>query len=181
MIVAGDGPWQPMVLSGALALVFGAVVLIWPASAVEALVVLFGIFVLIQGVAGVLAALQARATALPWLGMLLIGAAGIAAGVIAFAWPGATAALVIYVAAIWAIIKGLFELSVAARQREEWGGDRAPAYGGAAWLVFGALLFLWPIVGVVAIAWLIGVVALVFGAALVALGLHVRQRFGGGV
>jgi uncharacterized membrane protein HdeD (DUF308 family) len=181
MVVGGSIGWLAMVLCGVLALAFGAIVLIWPASALEALVVLFGAFVLIQGAAGVLAALHARATALPWQGMLLVGVAGIVAGLIAFAWPDATVALAIYVAAIWAIIKGVFELSVAARLRRDHGADRTTGYGGWAWLLFGALLFLWPLIGVVAIAWLIGIVALVFGAVMVALGLRLRQRVGGGV
>ena len=170
--------WQPMVLSGALALFFALFVLIWPASALEALVVLFGAFVLIQGVAGVFAALQARATALPWQGALVVGLVGIIAGLIAFAWPGGTVVLVIYVAAIWAIIKGVYELSVASRRRREWGDDRTSSYSGAAWLLFGALMFLWPIVGVVTVAWVIGVVAAVFGIVLIILGLRLKQRYG---
>ncbi|HEX7007452.1 MAG TPA: DUF308 domain-containing protein [Alphaproteobacteria bacterium] len=179
MNVAGSSGWLAMVLCGVLALAFGAVVLIWPASALEALVVLFGAFVLIQGVAGVLAALHARATALPWQGMLLVGLAGIVAGLIAFAWPGATVTLAIYVAAVWAIIKGVFELSVARRMRRDYGVDRTTSYGGWAWLLFGALLFLWPIIGVVAVAWLIGLVALLFGAVLTVLGLNLRRHLQG--
>jgi uncharacterized membrane protein HdeD (DUF308 family) len=180
VIVVGAGPWQPMVLSGVLALVFGAIVLIWPASAIEAFVILFGIFVLIDGAAGVAAALRARALAMPWVGSLAMGVAGIVAGAVALAWPGATLLLVIYVAAIWAIVKGVFALAMAAQRREQWPGDRTASFGGWAWLVFGALMFLWPIIGVVALAWLIGIVAVIFGAVLVALGLHVRQRLGGG-
>jgi uncharacterized membrane protein HdeD (DUF308 family) len=42
-------------------------------------------------------------------------------------------------------------------------------------------MFLWPIVGVVALAWLIGIVAVIFGVVLVALGLHVRQKTSRGV
>lgn len=175
MIVVGAGPWQPMVLSGALALIFGIVVLIWPASAIEAFVILFGIFVLIDGAAGVAAALRARSLAMPWVGTLAMGVLGIVAGVVALAWPGATLLLVIYVAAIWAVVKGVFALAMAAQRRERWPGDRAASFGGWAWLVFGALMFLWPIVGVVALAWLIGIVAVIFGVVLVALGLRVRQ------
>jgi uncharacterized membrane protein HdeD (DUF308 family) len=181
VIVVGAGPWQPMVLSGAIALVFGAIVLIWPASAIEAFVVLFGIFVLIDGAAGVSAALRARSLAMPWVGMLAMGVIGIVAGVVALAWPGATLLLVIYVAAVWAIVKGVFALATAAQQRRQWPGDRSARYGGWAWLVFGALMFLWPIVGVVALAWLIGIVAVLFGVVLLALGLHVRQGMGRGV
>lgn len=177
MIVVGSGPWQPMVLMGAVALVFGAFILIWPASALEAFVVLFGIFVLIDGAAGVAQALRARATAMPWAAPLVIGLLGIVAGLIALAWPGGTLLLVIYVAAIWAIVKGVYGLAAPQPQRLDV-GDRTARYGGLAWLVFGALLFLWPIVGVVAVAWLIGAVAALFGVVLIALGLHLRQRIG---
>jgi uncharacterized membrane protein HdeD (DUF308 family) len=181
VIVVGAGPWQPMVLSGALALIFGAIVLIWPASAIEAFVILFGIFVLIDGTAGVATALRARSLAMPWVGTLAMGVAGVLAGVVALGWPGATLMLVIYVAAIWAIVKGVFALAMAAEQRRQWPGDRTASYGGWAWLVFGALMFLWPIVGVVALAWLIGIFAVIFGVVLVALGLHVRQKTSRGV
>jgi uncharacterized membrane protein HdeD (DUF308 family) len=181
MIVVGSSPWQPMVLCGVLALAFGGVVLIWPASALEAFVVLFGIFVLVDGVAGVAAAFRARSTAMPWAGTLAVGFIGIVAGIVALAWPGGTLLLVIYVAAIWAIIKGVYGLAVASQQRQHWPGDRTASYGGVAWLVFGALLFLWPIVGVVAVAWLIGIVAALFGIVLIVLGLRVRQAAGRGV
>ena len=167
-----------MVLTGALALIFGAIVLIWPASALEAFVVLFGIFVLIDGAVGVAAAFRARSTAMPWAGTLVVGLLGIVAGLIALAWPGGTLLLVIYVAALWAIVKGVYGLAVAQQQRRRFGGDRTASYGGVAWLVFGALLFLWPIVGVVAVAWLIGAVAALFGVVLIGLGLRLKQHMG---
>jgi uncharacterized membrane protein HdeD (DUF308 family) len=108
-----------------------------------------------------------------WL--LVEGVAGIAAGVIAFLWPGITALVLLYLIAAWAIATGILEIAAAVWLRRELRGEWLLALGGVVSVLFGVFLIVRPGEGAIAVVWLIGLFAIVFGVALIGLGLRLRR------
>ena len=107
--------------------------------------------------------------------MILEGVSGIAAGVLTFVWPGMTALVLLYLIAVWAILTGVFEVVAAVRLRQEIRGEWMLGLSGLASVVFGVLLVIYPTTGALAVIWIIGAYAVLFGVLLVGLGLRLRR------
>ena len=111
----------------------------------------------------------------PLLGALIAeGLLGIATGVLALLWPWLMALAIVYLIAAWALVTGVLEIAAAVRLRREVDGEWLMALCGVLSVIFGLALGLWPGAGAVALAWLIGAYALVFGALLLALAFRLR-------
>lgn len=166
--------WWILVVRGVLAVAFGVLAFVWPGLALEALVVLFGAFALVDGVFAIAAAVRAARRERTWWPLVVEGVSGIALGIVAFVWPGITALALLYVIAAWAIVTGVFEIAAAIRLRREIEGEWLLGLAGAASMVFGVLVVIFPGSGAVAIVWAIAAYAVLFGVLLIALGLRLR-------
>ena len=105
--------WWSLLVRGIVAVLFGLAALVWPGLVLFLFVILFGAYVLIDGIVGVGAAFRERKVSSRWWLLLIEGLVGIAIGVITFVWPAITALILLYLIAIWAIVTGLFEIGAA--------------------------------------------------------------------
>jgi uncharacterized membrane protein HdeD (DUF308 family) len=168
--------WWSVALRGVLAVAFGVVAWIWPHITLHALVLLYGFYALVDGLLALAALLVGGSLVRERRGWLIVeGVAGIAAGVIAFLWPGITALVLLYLIAAWAIATGVLEIAVAIWLRRELRGEWLLALGGVVSVLFGVFLIARPGEGAIAVVWLIGLFAIVFGVALIGLGLRLRR------
>ena len=101
-----------------------------------------------------------------------MGVLGIVASIVTIVWPGITALTLLYLVAIWAITMGLFQVAAAIELRREIQGEFWMGLGGVLSVAFGILLIASPGTGLVALVWLVGAWAIVFGAS--SLGLAYR-------
>ena len=161
-------------LRGLVALLFGVLTFVWPGISLTALVFLFGAYAFVDGLFAVAAALRSPEGYKHWWALLVEGVFGVIAGVLAFAWPGITALVLLYLIAAWAVVTGVFEIAAAIRLRKYITGEWLLALGGALSVLFGVLLAAWPAAGALAVLWLIGAYAVLFGVLLIALGLKLR-------
>ena len=166
--------WSHLVLRGALALVFGVVAMVYPLSTATALALLWGIWALVDGAATLLQAFRApRSPARPVL--VVMGLVALVAGAVAVSDPGLTATTLTWILGIWLIARGVLEAVVAVLDRDT--PSRAGLLlSGAVDVVLGLLFVLNPGRSVVGLAVVLGIVALVWGVVLVAVGLLVRRR-----
>jgi uncharacterized membrane protein HdeD (DUF308 family) len=147
---------------GIAAVLFGIIALVWPKLTLSALVLVFGVFAVISGITAVVAAL--RSTEIPGWGLLLFqGILGILAGVIALVFPGITALAFLYLLAAWAIITGVLEFIAPLSFPMSTGRAILMVLAGVVSVVFGILIAAQPAAGLLAVAWLIGVYAIVYG------------------
>jgi uncharacterized membrane protein HdeD (DUF308 family) len=167
--------WWAVALRGIIAILFGLTAIVWPRSTLVILVLIFGAYMLVDGIFAIVAAFSYRAGYPSWWVLLLEGLMGIAAGIIVFASPALTTILLIYLISFWAIVTGIMEIFAAIQLRKEILGEWMLALSGIVSLVLGILLLLFPVWGEVTIAWLIGVYAILFGAMLLGLGLRLRK------
>ena len=166
--------WWAFLLRGVFAVIFGVLAFIVPGSVLEVLVLLFGAWVLVDGVFDAYAAIRARGRDRSWWLSLLEGLAGIAVGVLALVAPAFVAEVLLLLISAWAIVTGVIEIIAAIRMREQIEGELWLALAGIASIAFGLLLFLFPADGALAIVWLIGGYAILFGIMLIALGWRLR-------
>lgn len=168
--------WWAVAVRGVLAVAFGLVALIWPDITLRVLVLLFGFYALVDGLLALAAALMGGRQASSRRGWLVFeGVTGVAAGVFTFLWPGITALVLLYLIAAWAVVTGLLEVATAVVLRRELRGEWLLALSGIVSVAFGLYLAVRPEEGAIAVVWVIGLYAIVFGVALVALGVRLRQ------
>jgi uncharacterized membrane protein HdeD (DUF308 family) len=167
--------WWALVVRGLFGVLLGIAAFAWPRSFFAALVLLFGAYALVDGVFALVAALVGRPRGMPWWALLVEGLAGVAVGGITFAWPWITGLSLLYLIAAWAIVTGVFEIVAAIQLRKEIRGEWLLALSGVLSILFGVLLAAFPGAGEVAITWLIGAYAIVFGVLLIILGFELRS------
>jgi uncharacterized membrane protein HdeD (DUF308 family) len=157
------GNYRSMILfRGIAAILFGIIALVWPKLTLTVLVLLFGIFAVIGGIATVAAAL--RGTSLPgWRLLLFEGILGILAGAVALVWPNITALAFLYLLAAWAIITGILEFISPLAYPMSVGRAALMVLAGVVSVVFGILIAAQPSSGLLAVVWLIGLYAILFG------------------
>jgi len=170
--------WWAVVLRGVLAIAFGLIAFFYPTLTLPVLVLLFGAYALVDGVFAFLAAMRAAARHERWGALILEAISGVAAGVLTFVWPALTALVLLYLIAAWAFITGVFEIIAAVRLRKEIAGEWMLGLGGIASIVFGVLLVINPGTGALAVTWLIGLYAMLFGVLLLGVGLRLRGMAG---
>lgn len=165
--------WYVFALRGAAGIVFGVLALAWPGLSLVALVALFAAYALVGGVAALAGALRHRGGDERWPGLLL-GAVSIVAGVVAVLRPGLTALVLVLLMGANALVAGVLDLLVALRLRHTPRVAWLLGLAGVASLAFGVLVFLYPVAGALALAWLVGAWACASGALLLALALRLR-------
>lgn len=163
-----------LILRGLLAVVVGVLALAWPEVTVLALVVLFAIYAFVGAGLQANLAFTSR-NAGPVVGHLFLGAADLAAGVVALTWPGPTALVLVLLVASWAIVTGTFEFLSAFRPHRLAGTRAMHILGGLVSVAFGAVLFARPGMGAFTLALLFGLFNLIGGSWLVVRGLEVRE------
>jgi uncharacterized membrane protein HdeD (DUF308 family) len=166
--------WWLVLLRGLAAIVFGLLTLFRPGISLAALVLLFGVYALVDGVLDVWHAISGRKENDHWWMLLLGGLLGIVVGFITLTTPGITALALLFYIAIWAIARGVLEIVAAIRLRKEIEGEWLFILGGLASVVFGVLLITRPGAGALAVLWLIGIYAIIFGIITVSLAFKAR-------
>lgn len=163
--------WWSFALRGAFALLFGTLALSYPALTVVVLIVLFGVWALMDGITGVIMALGHKG----WVWYLLAGFISVGVGVFAVARPGATALALLFLIGIWAVAKGIVEIIAAIQLRKLIRGEWALMLGGVVSILFGLFVLARLGAGALAVLWLIVLYAYVFGILHLMIGLRLRR------
>src|SRR5213076_2760608 len=167
--------WWVPVIRGIFAIVFGIVAFVHPGLAIATLVLVFGAWVLIDGIFRIVGAIGHRASDSDWGWQLVIGLLGIVVGLLTFHAPQITAlALVIYIAA-WALMIGASEIAAAVRLRREIKGEWFLILMGLASIVFAVLLLWNPVAGAAAVIWIIAWYAVILGVLGIIFGFRLRS------
>jgi uncharacterized membrane protein HdeD (DUF308 family) len=167
--------WWSLVLRGVLALILGFVAFAWPGITLGALVLLFGVYALVDGIMAIIGAWRASRAHERWGALVLEGIVGIAAAVVTVLWPAITALALVYLIATWAIVTGVLELTAAVRLRQVISGEWLMALSGIASILFGILAIIVPLAGAVGIAFMFGFYQVFFGVLLISLGFRLRS------
>lgn len=167
--------WWLEVLRGVAAIILGVLAFVWPGIVLLTLVLFWGAFALVDGVLAIIAAVKGG-NPMPRWWLAIAGIAGIAAGALTFLMPGLTALVLVTFIAVWAIILGVMEIYGAIKLRKEIDGEWFLILNGALSVVFGILLLWRPGIGAVALVYIIGAYAIIFGVIHVMFGLKLKKH-----
>jgi uncharacterized membrane protein HdeD (DUF308 family) len=169
--------WKMLVVRGALAIVFGILAIIWPISTAIALALLWGFWALVDGVGSIAQAFQPESRgSRVWL--VVIGVIALIAAFFAIFSPAVTAVTLTWILGIWLIVRGVFE-AIGAFSSSMATPRWLLLVSAALSILLGILFVTNPGAGAVGIAVWLGITALIWGAAFVAIGLTIRRELTG--
>ena len=167
--------WWLFLLRGIAAVAFGALSLFAPGITLVTLILLYGAYAFADGVFALMAGIFGGSGIGPRWWLVLVGLAGIAAGVVTFIWPAITALMLLFFIAGWAIATGVFQIVGAIRLRKEIENEWLLILNGAVSVLFGAGVFVMPGAGALALIWVIALYAILCGALMIAFAFSVRN------
>lgn len=168
--------WWYAVVRGAIAVVLGILVMANPTASVVFLVRLIGVFLLVDGVVGLVDGIRRRRAPDGGGGLRVLGGViGLLAGLVLLVWPEVTIGFLAILLGLWAIVGGILAALAA------FGVRRVPGSGwgwGLFWglvtLAFGVALVFSTGSTVAVLAWIIGLYAVLSGILLIVFGFVVR-------
>ena len=153
-------------------MIFGVLAMAWPDETVVILVVLWGCWALVDGVMAIACAGLVQGGGAK-LVMILLGVLSLAVPFFALVRPGVAAAIQTWSLGVWLVIRVVSEVIAAFNAS---GGRRwVLAFGGVVEGVMGVLFMANPGTAALAIAFLLGLLAFVWGLVIVAMALGVRH------
>jgi uncharacterized membrane protein HdeD (DUF308 family) len=168
-------PWWVLGLRGVVAIAFGALALLLPGLTLLGLIILFAAYALLGGAASLFGAVKSKNGDDRWL-PLLLGLVSMGAGALALLHPGLTVLILVLLIGANALVTGVLDIVTAIRLRKILKGEWLLGLTGVVSVIFGALLFLFPGAGTLALIWLISLYALFTGVLLLGLAFHVRGK-----
>ena len=164
-----------LLIRGLVGVLIGILAVTWPGMTIAVLVIIFGLYAVVDGVTNLVLGLsRSRTHGRSWA-LSLQGVAGIVAGVLTFIWPGVTALVLVLFIGAWAIVTGGFEIAAAVLLRRHIRGEWLLALSGVMSVLFGVLVFAFPGAGAVSMALVLGIYAAAGGIVLIALGMRLRS------
>lgn len=166
--------WWVLMLRGVLAIIFGVLVWSQPEISIALLILFFGAYLIVDGVLGAYSSITGRKDHDDWWVLLIWSLLSVGIGILTFVAPGVTAVALLFYIIIWAVATGVLQVVAGIRLRKEIKGEWFLILGGIISVAFGVFLMAQPAAGALAMAWLIAIYAILFGAILVALAFKVR-------
>lgn len=156
-----------LVARGALAVLLGVLAICWPSITVGVVVLLFAVYAFVAAGVDLVLAIHVHGAG-PTFGYLALATLSVMAGFAALLWPGATAVLVSWCVAFWALATGIVEIALATRHGITPGRRAMWVAGGSVSVAVGLVLALDPGIGPLALGIVFGLFSMVYGITVVA-------------
>ena len=167
--------WWLFLARGILALILGIFALFFPEVVYLSLVLIVGVFALVNGAIALFSAFTSNAKSEHWWWIILEGALGVSLGLLTFFRPVAMAEVWMILIAVWAVLTGILEIITAVALRKVIQGEIWMILGGVVSLLFGVLLLIYPTAGAIAIGFIIGIFAVLFGVFFILLAFRMKK------
>jgi uncharacterized membrane protein HdeD (DUF308 family) len=167
------GSGTALLIRGIVAVLFGILVMLWPGPTVIALVFLFGIYAIIDGVTGIGQYIRNKESRSAW--QIVGGIVSVLAGIVALVWPGITALVLAIVIGVWAVILGVTQIALAFEVKKTVRRWWLWLLTGIVTTLFGLLIVIFPGAGILSVLGLLSAFAIVAGVLLIASGIELRR------
>ena len=133
--------WWMIAIRGVLAIAFGAALLLWPGVTFSLVVLLFGVYAIVDGGWSIAAANRASTHLTQTWPVLLEGVVSVVIGILALVWPFMPRSFV-HLLIFWGVLTGVLELTAAIRLALRRATSWVLGTAGASSLILALLLFL---------------------------------------
>ncbi len=162
---------------GVVSILFGIVALFWPGLTVGLLVILFSIFILIWGIIGIIVSIASASTDKFWWLELILSILAIGLAVYLLRNPVEAAIIWIFTVGLAFLVRGVVDILEGLFDGNRTGGDRVlPFIHGALGIVAGIIILIYPASAGLAVVWIIGLYALLYGAFLIAFSFRAKAE-----
>lgn len=169
--------WKALGARGVLAIAFGLFALTRPATALPALVLGFGVAILLSGILAIVAGVRADENDERSWPLTTEGVIAVAVGLVALLRPEAAARLWLYVVAGFVFVSGILHIFAAVKLRRDMKDELVLVFNGVLTAAFGVMMVLLPWAGLLALGVLVGASSLCFGVLLVVVAFRLRARW----
>jgi uncharacterized membrane protein HdeD (DUF308 family) len=164
--------WLDFLLRGLITIAFGLILFFYPGLSLALFTKLFAAFAFVVGIILLLQAVTIKDGR--WWIRIIEGLIGIAAAAAVVMWPGLTLAMFGLILAFYWFFTGLLDVIVAIWARKVIQGEWLLIAGGVLSVIVGAILLVHPLSGVIALAQVIGILNVAFGAIMVLLAIKLK-------
>jgi uncharacterized membrane protein HdeD (DUF308 family) len=171
------GSFRTLIMRGFFTALFGCLLVGWPRTSLAALILVFGVFALIDGALIIVAGLNRWPDGPARTISLVTGGLAMLAGLAMVAWPAATEMVMLVIVALRAVVIGVSELMIATHIDRHAPGAWLVAALGVLSIVVAALLLANPAAGLMAVVRIFGLYAIVAGLLTVAQAWIVEPRY----
>lgn len=169
--------WWMFLLRGIAAIIFGILALVWPGLTLFVLIISFGVWIIFDGVIEIWNGFTNREGHDRWWVDVLLGLAGIIAGILIISLPGITAVVAMYYIGAWMVVTGILQVFYAIKLRQEISGEFLMILTGILSVILGIIFFASPGKGAVSLVWVIAIYAIVFGIFLIMFSFKAKKGF----
>lgn len=167
--------WRWVLARGILGIIFGLILLFFPIAGLITIALLFALYAVADGAMALSAAW--RMGNKKGRGLILFeGVVGILAGILAIFYPGAALLALVILMGAWALMTGAAELYFAFTFREILSHPVFLGLAGLVSLIFGIVILIWPIAGVLTLLAMLAFYSIFFGLLLTFWGLRLKQH-----
>lgn len=170
--------WKAVLFAGITSLVLGVVVIVWPGISITVAAILFGAYLVVSGVAGVIFAFSLHSSLPHRVLMFVAGALSVVVGIFAFRHFGEGFAVLLL--AIWIGVGFVFQgvaLAATAISYPQLPGRGWNIFSGVMSVVAGVVLLGWPIGSIVVLTLVVGAWLIVLGIVQILSALSARKAF----
>jgi uncharacterized membrane protein HdeD (DUF308 family) len=167
--------WKMIAANGIAAIAFGFALILWPDIGLTTIVAVVAIYALVRAVLSGMAAFAAPVLRSERGWLVLEAVAGTAVGVALLVWNDISAQALLYVVAAWALALGVLMLITAIQAPLDWSAKLLLGLNGIVSGAFGAVMFIEPDAGAIAIVALIAAFMIVSGVMQIGFAIELRK------
>jgi uncharacterized membrane protein HdeD (DUF308 family) len=171
----GFRPWKALYIAAAVTFVFGLIVLVWPGATLVVLAVLFGCYMVITGILGLVEGLSDHhADGFTRASFIVMGVLGVVLGLFCLRRIDVTVLVLAFLLSVFWIMRGVVDLSIAIQRRDGY-SNGLRAFTGVLSLIAGILVLFWPGITLYTLLVFAGAWLMVYGLTLGYLGFRVHR------
>jgi uncharacterized membrane protein HdeD (DUF308 family) len=171
----GFRPWKALYIAAAVTFVIGLIVLIWPSATLVVLAVLFGCYLVITGILGLVEGIsEHQADGFSRAAYIVLGVLGVLLGLFCLRRIDVTVALLAFLLGVFWIMRGILDLSIAMSRSDAY-SNGLRAFTGVLSLIAGIIVLCWPAISLYTLLVFAGIWLMIYGVSLGYLGYRLHR------